>query len=157
MKRSLTLLGLLTLLTVGSLQSAQAQSYPYYYKQRWYPRQYVYKRVRHTYYYTHYYYRPRSYHHVYYYPRRSRRYVYYYNWRTKRYWGRCDLTTGKYSLLPADKKKETLDEIKESDFPPPVPLEQIDIPGSKDPTDPKKPALKMTKPPPLPKIIDPQP
>lgn len=66
-----------------------------------------------------------------YYPSRPK-YVYYYNPYTKKYWGRYDVTTGGYSLLPNHLKKERLNEISESDFPPegqmPPPEPGIDDP-----------------------------
>jgi hypothetical protein len=119
------------------LPAAQAQ-YPYYYKNKWYAA----SGPRGRYYYTHYYYAPRVYHHAYYYPYMSRRYVYYYNWKTRRYWGRFDLSTGKYSLLPEKKRKENLNDIQEKDFPEPQPVDSVVIPGSTD---------TMTAPPVLPR------
>jgi len=118
---------------------AQAQArYPYYHENKWYSK----GSGKSKYYYTHYYYGDKKYHHAYYYPSKSKRYVYYYNYQKKRYWGRYDLETGKYSLLPDGKRKENLDDIAEDDFPKPVDLEKIAVPGSDN--------LKMTKPPDLP-------
>jgi hypothetical protein len=95
-----------------------------------------------------------NYHRVYYYPKAhypayygGRRYTYYYNWRTRRYWGRMDLETGKYSLLPEDKRKEKLTDIKESDFPEPVARATVAIPGAEK-------MMMKDLPPPLPKDKD---
>jgi hypothetical protein len=130
---------LIAVLFLWGADSTHAQ-YPYYYKNKWYPV----SGPKGKYYYTHYYYGAKAYHHVYYYPYRSKRYVYYYNWKTKKYWGRYDLETGRYSLLEPDKRKENLEDIKESDFPPPKPLETCLIPGSTE---------TMTAPPMLPKEV----
>jgi len=110
---------------------AQRRAYPHY--SQWY------YNTDHNYYYCNYTYgEPQdSYHRVYYYPSSyypgwygGRRHVYYYNWRTRRYWGRMDLDTGKYSLLPEDKRKEKLTDIDEKDFPEPVARDSIAIPGA---------------------------
>ena len=125
-------------------EGGKGGKYPHYSK--WY------HNTDHNYHYTNYTYGPGqdSYHRVYYYPKThypqyygGRRHVYYYNWSQKRYWGRMDLDTGKYSLLPEGKRKEKLTDIAEKDFPEPVARETIVIPGTED--------LKMTElPPPLP-------
>jgi hypothetical protein len=124
-------------LLLGELPAAQAQ-YPYYERNTWYN----YSGPSGRFYYAHYYYAPRVYHHAYYYPYVSTRYVYYYSVTTRRYWGRYDMKSKKYSLLPKDKRKEKLEDIKEKDFPEPKPLDKVVIPGSKK---------TMTPPPPLPK------
>ena len=134
-------------LLVGGVTAPKVQAqYPKYYNNQWYAK----GSGASKYYYTHYHYGPgkSQYHHAYYYPSKSKRYVYYYNWEKKRYWGRYDLESGKYSLLPEGKKadgtdyrKEDLDKIEESDFPEPVALDKVTIPGSTD---------TMTAPPKLP-------
>ncbi|MFQ3593039.1 MAG: hypothetical protein SNJ82_07600 [Gemmataceae bacterium] len=125
-------------LLVGGVAAPKAQAqYPKYYNNQWYSK----GSGASKYYYAHYYYAPNKYHHAYYYPSKSKRYVYYYNWEKKRYWGRYDLETQKYSLLSEDKRKENLDDIAEGDFPEPVALDKVTIPGSTD---------TMTAPPKLP-------
>jgi len=124
---------------------AGGSSYPYY-TQWYYNNDY-------NYYYCNYTYspQPESYHRVYYYPTTyypntyysGRRYTYYYNWSNRRYWGRMDMETGKYSLLPDDKRKEKISDIKDSDFPAAVDPNMVSIPGADK--------LKMTVPPALPK------
>jgi hypothetical protein len=131
-----------------STSLAQGSSYPYY-------SQWTYN-TDHNYYYCNYTYaQPQdSYHRVYYYPTQyypntyysGRRYAYYYNWSTRRHWGRMDLETGKYSMLPEDKRKEKLTDIAEKDFPVAVARDTITIPGA------EKEGLKMKDlPPALPK------
>ncbi len=126
----------LGVLLLGASAGVAKAGYPYYYQ--WYSGGGGGK----SYYYTYYYYGPSSYHHVYYYPSVSKRYVYYYNWQKKRYWGRYDLETGLYSLLPEDRRKENLSDIAESDFPEPVSLDRVKVPGGDGET--------MTAPPGLP-------
>src|SRR5207253_925019 len=114
--RLLLLLG--GLLTVGSIgQATGGSSYPYYYENQWYYQPYS----GGYYYYTHYYYAPNQYHHAYYYPNYGRRYVYYYNYHTKKHWGRFDNETGKYAMLPDNKKSGDLAQLlKDNAFPDPT-------------------------------------
>lgn len=85
------------------------------------------------YYYRHYYYKATpsateySHHYGIYYPSHGHK-TYMYNPHKKTYWGYWD--GNNYSLLPADKQKETLDEIAESDFPKPGKAPKI--PGAED-------------------------
>ena len=129
-------------LCVASVCFAGSPRYPYYYNARWYPA--TTKVTRYSY--TYYYYAPKRYHHVYVYPAVSTRYVYYYNWEKQQYWGRFDYESEKYSLLPEDKRKAKLEDIAEKDFPAPVALDKVVIPG----TD-----IKMIAPPPLPNETQP--
>ena len=47
--------------------------------------------------------------------------VYFYNPYSKSYWGRCAIDHGgKYSMLAPSARKSTLEQIQESDFPPPA-------------------------------------
>ena len=71
-------------------------------------------------------------HHVAVYRPTQPRYVYYYNSQTRVYWGRYDLDTGRYQLLPAEHKRGTLADIPESAFPAGGPL-PAEGPGSDEP------------------------
>jgi hypothetical protein len=124
-------------LVVGGLAMAGG-GYPYYANNAWYSQ----TSGAYTYYYTQYYYAPQRYHFCYYYPYVSQRYVYYYNPVSRRYWGRFDLQSNKYSMLPENARKEKLEDIKETDFPEPQALNQITLPDTE---------LKMTAPPSPPK------
>lgn len=65
----------------------------------------------------------RAYHrHVAVYRPTQPRYVYYYNGQTRVYWGRYDLETGKYQLLPDGQKKANLCDIPQSAFLPGGPM-----------------------------------
>ena len=131
---------LAAVLVVGGVAAPAAHQgqYPKYYNNQWYAK----GTGASKYYYTHYYYAPSKYHHAYYYPSKSKNYVYYYNWEKKHFWGRYDVEMQKYSLLPEDKRKEKLSDISEADFPPPVALDTVPIPGAAERT--------MTAPPKLP-------
>src|ERR1017187_6179235 len=87
-------------------------------------RQYYSAWTKHTaknYYYRNYYYKKApndekySYHYAIYYPSRGKR-VYMYNPQTRKYWGAWE--GDKYSLLPKEKQKASIDEIAAEDFPP---------------------------------------
>jgi hypothetical protein len=130
-------LGLLGMSALGTGVQGGGSSYPYYYQNSWYYQP-------QGYYYTTYYYAPSAYHYAYYYPSYGSRYVYYYNYHTRRYWGRFDTETGKYAMLPKDKRSGDLEQlIKDKAFPEPTALNQNEIPESN--------GLKMTAPPALPK------
>lgn len=88
-------------------------------------RQYYSAWMKHStknYYYRNYFYKKSSddkaytYHYGIYYPSRGKR-VYMYNPHAKRFWGMWE--GDKYSLLPKEKQKATIDEIAAEDFPPP--------------------------------------
>jgi hypothetical protein len=85
------------------------------------------------YYYCYYYYKPtatdKTYSYCYgiYYPSRGKR-VYMFNPHTKKYWGYWE--GDKYSLLPPDKQKASIDDIPAEDFP--KPGKAPNIPDTKD-------------------------
>jgi hypothetical protein len=87
----------------------------------------------------------KSHHQIYYYPSRSKRYIYYRSYNpTKgagRYWGRYDLETKEYQMLPEDKRKDDLDKIKEDDFGSRQKVSDIKVPDTKE---------TLPEPPPLP-------
>jgi hypothetical protein len=127
-----------------SAEPAQAQyGRQYYSSYSYYP--------TYGYYYTYYYYYPTvssttySYHYCTYYPSRPR-YVYYYNPVRRVYWGRYDLEKEGYSLLEEKDRKENLNDIPESAFPPPGKM-----PNVPEATD----TLQMDKPPAVPKAVPP--
>jgi hypothetical protein len=89
------------------------------------PRQYYddwVKAASKPYYYCHFYFKRSptdatyAYYYGIYYPSRGKR-VYMYNPQTKRYWGYWE--NGKYSLLPKEKQKASIDDIAAEDFPKP--------------------------------------
>ena len=92
------------------------------------PRQYYSAWSKHptkNYHYRRLYYKPTTsyvgYKHQYviYYPSRPK-HCYFYNPYKKTYWGRCEIQHGgKYSMLPPEQRKATVEEIPESAFPPP--------------------------------------
>jgi hypothetical protein len=79
------------------------------------------KHASRPYYYRYYYYkkspaaREYSYHYGIYYPSRGKR-VYMYNPHKRKYWGYWD--ADRYSLLPAEKRRESIDDIAAEAFPP---------------------------------------
>ena len=122
--KSLSLLALLAAALFGGLTVASnppsANAYygyrQYYSSWRYYPSR--------TYYYRSYYYKPyvsyTGYRHHYgvYYPSYPN-YVYYYNPYKQVYWGRYDLEAKGYSMLADEDKKQKLEDIPDSAFPPP--------------------------------------
>jgi hypothetical protein len=98
-----------------SLTHAQAPGQRQYYSAKW---------TKHTtknYYYRNYYFKKAAkdeeytYHYAIYFPSRGKR-IYMYNPQSRKYWGAWE--GDKYSLLPKDKQKASLDEIAAEDFPP---------------------------------------
>jgi hypothetical protein len=136
MKSIIASLVLVSLFAVG--ETAQAGSYG----------QYNYSASRGYGYRTYTYYSQtyRSYRsHVAVYHPRSTRYVYYFNSHSRRYWGRYDLQTGMYQLLPENQRKESLNEIPENAFGQPGPMPGEEEGGEDLLPPPEKPAP-MTQP-----------
>lgn len=105
---------LLAAITMGSFMSTSSSEAGHY--SRWHHRG--------SYCYSYYYVTPVRYHHVVHFPSRPR-YHYYYNPYRRVYWGRFDTQgeAGKqYSLLAPEDRRENLDDIPESAFPPPGPM-----------------------------------
>lgn len=103
------------------------------------PRQYYSSWTKHPskpYHYRRLYYKPENsyvgykHHYVIYYPTRPK-HCYFFNPYKKQFWGRCAIQHGgKYSLLPVQARKPTLEEIPETAFP--SPLEPPPLPESLD-------------------------
>ncbi len=86
-----------------------------------------------------------QYHYGIYYPSRGKR-VYLYNPHAKTFWGYYDMKAKGYSLLPATKRRQRIDDIPAEAFPEPGNMPSI--PGAKD-------ATEMLRPPnDLPKVDD---
>lgn len=103
------------------------------------PRQYYSSWNKHPskpYHYRRLYYKPANsyvgykHHYVIYYPSRPK-HCYFFNPYKKQFWGRCAIQHGgKYSLLPPEVRRPTIEEIPETAFP--APLEPPPLPESLD-------------------------
>jgi hypothetical protein len=145
--KSLTLFALLGSAALAGLayqppQAGAHQTYVQYYSSwRYHPTR--------TYYYSSYYYKPTveyvgyKHHYCIHYPQQYPNYVYYYNPYKQTYWGRYDFENKGYSLLDPKDRKQKLEEIPESAFPPPG--EMPPIPESQGEV------VRMERPPALPR------
>jgi hypothetical protein len=115
-------LGCALALVVGAAWGGRADAGFRHYYSSWHRSPYHYS-------YRYYYYTPRSYDYVISYPVQPR-YLYYYNPVSRTYWGRFDLKTQGYSLLPEADRKSALKDIPDEKFPPPGELPTVH--GEKD-------------------------